>query len=91
MNINEFLFYHNDLKQQTKDFISEYEVILKDKSGNVFEFCSNNCEFLNLNEREQNLYHSKEDHKCTKYNVTLKHENFHPLLLKCEECKNESI
>lgn len=68
--------------------INELEIVLKD-SNNYYEFCDNNCEHLDVNEREQNLYRLKCNHNCKKYNKKLLHLNFHPLILKCGECVNE--
>lgn len=89
MDVKEFIFYYNEINKDKRNHIDDFEVVLKNSAGYCFDFCSNNCEYLNLNEREQNLYKTKEDHVCKKYNKTLKHENFHPLILKCEECLNE--
>ena len=56
-------------------------------------FC-NNCEFLNINEKEQNAIKERGDgcppHICTKYNKRVFHFPYpQPFICPCEECEKE--
>lgn len=51
----------------------------------------NNCEFLNIDEYEQNLIKNQGEgcppHICTKYNKRVMHYPLiHPAIYPCEEC-----
>jgi hypothetical protein len=53
-------------------------------------FCSENCAYLLINEKEQNEFEEnmnwKPDHLCSKYKCRLIHGNYHPKLLREKDC-----
>jgi len=53
------------------------------------DYCGENCQYLNISEKDQNLYSRKPDHRCHKYNVRLYHLRFHPNIVKCRACKEQ--
>lgn len=55
------------------------------------KFCPQDCEYLSINESEQNRHPDKPDHICLKFNVRVKHEIFHPELIRCEQCNLEKL
>jgi hypothetical protein len=50
------------------------------------KFCPDTCGYLNYTEAEQNRHKDKPNHICLKYNKRLKHEIYHPWILRCREC-----
>lgn len=51
------------------------------------KFCYDNCHFLNPSENEQDKMGGiKIPHFCILYKKCVKHEGFHPKLIKLEEC-----
>lgn len=51
-------------------------------------FCAQTCQYLTPNERTQTK--KKEDHRCKKYDVVLRHNGHHPEIVRCSECKTRS-
>ena len=49
-------------------------------------FCPDVCTYLSCTESEQNKVRPKSDHICLKYNVRVKHEIFHPKIMRCKMC-----
>jgi hypothetical protein len=52
-------------------------------------FCSELCGYLNYTEEEQNKLKNKPNHICLKYNKRLKHLQYHPKIVRCDECIKE--
>ena len=67
----------------------EFKTYLFDRIDSENMFCSDICGYLNYTELEQNKFKNKPNHICLKYNKQLKHGIFHPLIMKCNECKAE--
>lgn len=59
-----------------------------------FRFCDN-CEHLSPTEYEQRKLKKKQhinvDHMCNKYKVRVMHLGFHPHIVPCEYCQQDSI
>ena len=54
------------------------------------KFCPDDCNYLSITEREQVGDKQYENHKCTKYNKHVLHLQYHPKLLKLDECEEEN-
>lgn len=61
--------------------IEEFEIGFAENS----KFCGK-CEHLNYTEKEQEIAFGNPSHKCLKYKKKLIHDNYHPRILKCQEC-----
>lgn len=82
--------------QKSKEFHAEFmEFITKVRNGGYIltssgwvkeALCDDCCQFLSITEIEQNRVRPKPDHICTKYNTRVKHEKYHPRLMKCKGC-----
>lgn len=64
-------------------FVGEDNLGFADNS----KFCGD-CEYLNYTEKEQEIAFGDPDHKCMKYNKRVLHYEYHPRLLKCDDCLN---
>jgi len=71
-------------KPLTQEQIVRLEAdILKDETP---EFCDPKCEFLNPTEADQDKMKFKGPHMCNKYLKEVRHRQFHPELIKLDEC-----
>jgi len=50
-------------------------------------FCKNDCEYLNITEKQQIENHVFINHYCNFYKTNLKHANYHPQILCVKGCK----
>jgi len=58
------------------------------------KFCDN-CEFLNITEEEQdklsNIVGYKLNHICKEYGTKLYHNDYHPNIVRCDECIADDV
>jgi hypothetical protein len=60
--------------------------VVKKKEVIMEKFCPDNCFYLEPKEKDQKLLKDSENmHVCNKYNQILKHEIYHPKIVKCKE------